>query len=108
MLSHTAIGVRVREQGLWDAVSALECHQSSLLWVSSCGLAVTLRFDQTFSEQAAALQDLCSFAHTLEVAMENAGSSYELALAGADEKCQAIECTHDDVIVRLYKAPTFV
>ena len=42
MLSHTAIGVRVREQGLWDAVSALECHQSSLLWVSSCGLAVTL------------------------------------------------------------------
>ena len=42
MLSHTAIGVGVREQGLWDAVSALECHQSSLLWVSSCGLAVTL------------------------------------------------------------------
>ena len=41
-----------------------------------------LIFDQTFSEQAAALQDLCSFAHTLEVAMENAGSSYELALAG--------------------------
>ena len=42
MLSHTAFGVGVREQGLWDAVSALECHQSSLLWVSSCGLAVTL------------------------------------------------------------------
>ena len=42
MLSHTAIGVGVREQGVWDAVSALECHQSSLLWVSSCGLAVTL------------------------------------------------------------------
>ena len=42
MLSHTAIGVEVRKQGLWDAVSALECHQSSLLWVSSCGLAVTL------------------------------------------------------------------
>ena len=42
MLSHRAIGVGVREQGLWDAVSALKCHQSSLLRVCSCGLAVTL------------------------------------------------------------------
>ena len=42
MLSHPAIGVGVREQGLLDAVSALKCHQSSLLRVCSCGLAVTL------------------------------------------------------------------
>ena len=61
-----------------------------------------LIFDQTFSEQAVALQDLCSFAHTLEVAIENASSSYELALSGADEKCEAIECTHDDVATVSY------
>ena len=65
-----------------------------------------LIFDQTFNEQASALQALCSFMHTLEVAMENASSSYELALAGADEKCQAVECTHDDIAMIMYTSGT--
>jgi len=65
-----------------------------------------LIFDKSFSEQAAALKALGSFAYDLEVEMQNARSSYELALAGADEKCQSIECTHDDTAMIMYTSGT--
>jgi fatty-acyl-CoA synthase len=63
-------------------------------------------FDQIFAAQAASLNELCSFSHSLELEIENANSSYERALSGAPEKCTSVDCIHDDVAMIMYTSGT--